>query len=139
MGCNCEGCRCGGDITGLSHIGIFVRDIEASLAFYTETLGFECYFKTETDDKVKLAFLRYGTCIIELIQRPVSDAKADGVIDHISLNVKGIDAVVGRLEEKGIEFETERPFDLPGLFANGVRYIMFRGPDGERLELTEEL
>ncbi len=141
MGCNCECCRCGGDITGLSHIGVFIRDIDKSLDYYTNTLGFECYYRADVGEaeKTRIAFLRQGTCIIELVQRPVSEQRGDGLVDHIALKVTGIEAVIEGLREKGVEFETEKPIELPGLLGGGVKYITFRGPDGEHLELTEEL
>jgi catechol 2,3-dioxygenase-like lactoylglutathione lyase family enzyme len=80
MGCNCEGCNCSKGVSGLSHIGVFVRDIERSLEFYM-MLGFECYSKADVQNKegiVKLAFLRCGSCEIELIQTPVYEERMTG-------------------------------------------------------------
>ena len=61
-----------GKITGLAHIGIKVRDMAASLKFYTEVLGFE-----KTGEQMfgtsHLAFLNIGTCILGIF-----DADAAG-------------------------------------------------------------
>ena len=40
------------------------------------------------------------------------------------------------LEGKGIVFESEIKLD-PQLGENGMYYVMFRGPDGEHLQITE--
>ncbi len=140
MGCNC-GCGCGGAM-GLAHIGVMVSDIQKSLEFYKGILEFDNYYNAEVSDGgtvTKLAFLRSGACVIELVQLPAAQARKDGVIDHIALSVKGIDAIVLRLAAAGVEFETKEPAHLPMLFDNGAKSVFFRGPDGERLELFEEL
>lgn len=141
MGCNYNGCSGGRGVTGLSHIGVFVRDMEKSLEFYS-TLGFDCHFKADLPDEggaIKLAFLRCGTCEIELICKAVYEERKAGTVDHIALSVENIDAVMRRLIDKGVMFETERPASLPTLFDNGAKCVFFSGPDGERLELFETL
>lgn len=135
--CNC----CSGKITGLGHIGVFVKNIEISVDFYTNVLCFECYHRTEVpgdDGVIKIAFVKSGTCDIELVQFPVTNEKCDGPVDHIAMAVDDIDAVMVRLKKKGIAFETESPIHLPMIF-DGIRYIFFRGPDGEHIELNQVL
>ena len=130
-----------GKITGLGHIGVFVKDIDKSVDFYTNVLGFECYHRAEIPDKdglTRIAFVKSGTCILELVQFPVVPEKKDGPVDHIAMAVDDIDAVQARLKEKGIAFETESPIHLPQVM-NGCKYIFFRGPDGEHLELNQLL
>lgn len=141
MGCNCNGCSGNRGVTGLSHIGVFVRDMEKSLKFYS-MLGFDCYHKAELPGEggeIRLAFLRCGTCEIELIRKAVYEEKKDGTVDHIALSARNIDAVIERLTQNGVAFETKIPAALPTLFDNGIKNIFFRGPDGERLELVETL
>jgi len=41
------------------------------------------------------------------------------------------------LKTRGIKFETEDITSAPGYFEKGAKYISFRGPDNERLELNE--
>ena len=141
MGCNCETCNCASGVLGLSHIGVFVRDMETSLRFYL-TLGFECYSKAEVQNKdgaIKLAFLKSGTCEIELIQPPVYEEREDGKVDHIALRVGNIDVMMQKLIDNGVPFDTQEPVMMPTLFDNGIKNVFFRGPDGERLELVEML
>ena len=61
MACNEEG-----RILGLAHIGVRVSDMEASLRFYTEILGFELTHRQKLGT-TELAFLNIGTCLLELI------------------------------------------------------------------------
>ncbi len=127
-------------VTGLAHIGVFVADMDASITFYSELLGFECYHQTEItkgEDVLKLGFLRCGTCEIELVQRPGHTPREAGVVDHIALDVSDLDGMMACLKERGVVFETAAPEERPEIFDNGIRCIFFPGPDGERIELNQ--
>jgi len=142
MTCKSRECGCPCQITGLAHIGVFVADMSASKEFYTNVLGFECYHEAQLpgdDAPTKLAFLRCGTCEVELVAIPGYEKRADGPIDHIALSVSDIDAMAACLKGQGIVFDTQRPNELPMVFDKGVKCIFFRGPDGERIELSEVL
>lgn len=133
MGCKCE--QCGGKVVGLAHIGVQVRDIEASKAFYVGSLGFELTDECQMGP-TKLAFLNVGDCKIELIQPGDFRPRVPGQIDHICVEVEDIDTLVCKLIEKGVKFDSDRINDAPGLLG-GVRNIFFAGPDGERIEFFE--
>ena len=124
-----------GKITGLAHIGIKVRDMAASLKFYTEVLGFE-----KTGEQIfgtsHLAFLNIGTCLLELIQGTQYEERTAGQVDHIAVEVKGIEALVETLKSKGVQFLSDEVSVAPGLL-DGVKNIFFVGPDGERFEFFE--
>ncbi len=124
-----------GKITGLAHIGIKVRDMAASLKFYTEVLGFE-----KTGEQIfgtsHLAFLNIGTCILELIQGAQYEERTAGQVDHIAVEVKGIEALVEQLKAQGVHFLSDEVNVAPGLL-DGVKNIFFIGPDGERFEFFE--
>jgi len=141
MACKDEGCGC--TIGGLAHIGVFIKDIEVSKKFYTDILGFECFSESgiDTDEGViKIAFMRIGNCVIELVAFPTDQQrKTDGIVAHIALDVDDIDAVQACLAKKGIKFETEEPIELPMVMDNGVKYINLFGPDGETIELNQTL
>lgn len=142
MGCEKNGCCCE-EITGLAHIGVFVQNIEKSKEFYTDVLCFECFSEASVETEqgvIKIAFIRLGSCVIELVEFPEHDKRSlDGVVAHIALNVNDIDLMQICLEKKGVKFETEKPVDLPMVFDNGVRYINLHGPDGEIIELNQTL
>ncbi|MGI6239457.1 MAG: VOC family protein [Christensenellales bacterium] len=124
-----------GKVTGLAHIGVRVRDVEASKQFYMGLLGFE--LEEENDlGHVQLAFLKNGNCLIELISADVVP-EMPGQIDHICMEVEGIDALVADLREKGLAFEGDVAY--AAAIRGGVKNIFFRGPDGERIEFFDYL
>jgi lactoylglutathione lyase len=124
-------------IEGLAHIGLFIRNIEVSKKFYTETLGLEIVSEADMPDGTKVAMAKRGDLMIELVQLPDYKNYQDGFVNHIAMRVTDIDKVQKELESKGIQFETKEP--VPMDILNGVRYLMFRGPDGEHLEIVQLL
>ncbi len=124
-------------IEGLAHIGLFIRNIEVSKKFYTETLGLEIVSEADMPDGTKVAMAKRGDLMIELVQLPDYKNYQDGFVNHIAMRVTDIDKVQKELEGKGIQFETKEP--VPMDILNGVSYLMFRGPDGEHLEIVQLL
>jgi len=121
------------NITGLAHIGIFVKDMQSSIAFY-QKLGFA--LDKEEQVSVRLAFLSAGNCLIELIeQTPDFTPRAAGQIDHIAVTVEDIDDAVADAKSNGIDIDTTAISFAPIL--GGIRNVFFEGPDGERLEFFE--
>jgi len=133
MACNCD--NCGGKIIGLAHIGVRVSDMEKSIKFYTEVLGFELTSQ-QMLGTTHLAFLNIGTCLIELIHPANFEARVPGQIDHIAMEVEDIEPLVCRLIEKGVPFLSNSINDAKDLL-DGVKNIFFTGPDGERFEFFE--
>jgi len=129
-------------IVGAAHIGVTVSDIEKSIAFYKDVLFMELVHQNTLDDDagvIKLAFLQKGDLVIELYQMPVWDStRGDGVIDHIAFKVDDIEKVSEALKANGIEFE-QKEIVFGDIMDNGARWILFRGPDGEHLELNQVL
>ena len=121
-------------IKGLAHIGVYVKDMEASVRFYRDLLGF-----TVTDDVqagVHLVFCSKGTCLMELIERPRYEERTAGPIDHIAVEVTEIEALAADLREKGVAIpEISTMENLLG----GVKNVFFEGPDHERIEFFEYL
>jgi lactoylglutathione lyase len=140
MKCNCSE-KCG-ELKGLAHIGIYTADIEKSTHFYRDILGFEVFYTKEMPNSsgtTRLAFVRTGSCIIELIQPANTDEmgeKPNGAIDHIAIEAKDLDQLVCRLWDEGVAFETDHVIEVPDLF-NGAKIIFCKGPNGERLEFFE--
>ena len=111
-------------ITGLSHIGIRVADIDKSIDFY-KRLGFT--LDKEVSIHIRLAFMSAGTCLIELVESK-EEARAAGVIDHIAIAVDGIEDVVAAVKAKGIEIDESKIASVDIL--GGVKNVFFAGPDG---------
>ena len=121
------------------HIAITVRDMERSVRFYRDLLGFEVLGQLFlNEDTFKIVYLRSGGACIELFEFRDNDAEtAVGVSDtvggfkHVALQTDDVDAVAARLEAAGTVFTLE-PTDAVG----GVRLAFFRDPDGNLLELV---
>lgn len=124
-----------GKVTGLAHIGVVVKDVEVSKKFYMENLGFK--LDDENDlGRVKLAFISNGNCLIELICHATPhEISGVPVVDHICMEVEGIDELVDDLKAKGIEFEG--PVSYSAAIRGGVKNVFFRGPDSERIEFFQ--
>lgn len=131
-----------GKICGLAHIGLFVEDIERTKKFYHDVLEFNTLYECEIDDtdgKTQIAFLGNGSCIIEAVRFAHPTKRPDGIVDHIALQTRNIEAVRDSLLEKGVRFESGDIVFNSAVFPNGSKWILFRGPDGEHLELNEIL
>lgn len=125
-------------VKGVAHIGLYIKDVEASKKFYTEILGFNVICEFTSLEGNKMAFVKSGNLIIELIQHVHWMDRRDGLYDHIAMEVDNIEEAYENLKEKGIRFEGEIYYDSL-VFEKGVKYVAFRGIDGEHLELYQTL
>ena len=124
------------------HTMIRVADLERSLRFYTEGLGFHLIRKSEyPDGKFTLAFLRAGgdsdspnAPMIELTHNwGVSSYSRGDAYGHVAYQVASIDAIQTRLKEKGYDLSWG-----PGGTPDGRRKMAFvDDPDGYEIELLE--
>lgn len=124
-------------ITGINNVGIGVRDLDRSIAFY-ERLGFAVASRDETPG----AFLQAENAYLYLFQTAAvsptqvrgADLAANPVgIDHVSFDVPDVDAVYARLKDS-------LPFDIaPADQAWGYRMAGLTDPDGNRLYLLTPL
>lgn len=121
-------------VTGLAHIGIMTDDAKKCADFYISNLGFHPFYSYQKDG-LCLEFVKNGGCIIEFIQG--THTPEAGTVNHVALEVQGIEALTRQLREKGIRFETDEITKMPDLFPNGVKNIFFSGPAGERIELFD--
>ncbi|GHU81688.1 hypothetical protein FACS189468_4780 [Spirochaetia bacterium] len=128
-------------VTGLFHIGIFVKDVKKSAQWYEEFLGFkttwECSFVE--GNEYTIAIIENGSCVIELVQSPGFGKLGDGVTDHVALAVDDLEGMIKQLAAKGIKFETAEPVFKANVLKNGTKWIFFRGPDNEHIELSQAL
>lgn len=100
----------------IAHIGIAVRDVEASIPLYTNLLGMTLEKMEEVEsEQVKVAFIKVGETRIELLE-PLSEKsaihsflekKGEG-IHHIALEVENIDERLKNLQENGIRLINEK-------------------------------
>lgn len=121
----------------LEHVGLMVRNIEKSVAFYTEVVGLIYqYTLTHTNGVIRLAFLAgadSGATELELIEGYRDDLPAEGRVHHIAFTVDDVEAEFARIKGLNVPMLDTEITTLP----NGARYFFFHGPDGEHLEMFQ--
>ncbi|HPT68754.1 MAG TPA: VOC family protein [Syntrophomonas sp.] len=120
----------------LDHLGVVVSDCVKSERFYCDGLGCTLSEHWQTPE-LKAVNLHCGGIIIELLQyvHPPQQTIDAGVINHLAFSVTDIDAQIERLTKMGAAFETA----APKILASGKKIIFFHGPDGERIELVQNI
>jgi glyoxylase I family protein len=131
-------------INGMHHVSLRVRDMERSLAFYRDTLGF-----TPTTsfllDGLRFAMLETGNNVyIELVEmkQPMQSVGETEVFWHLALRTDHLEKSLEAAVNAGCEVTVPiRPLDLFNDVTQKplpVRVAFFRGPDGELIELLED-
>lgn len=119
------------------HIGLIVRDLDRSIAFY-EALGFRVESRHDMADKV-IVFLEFEGFAIELFcyaepPAPLAEGRRIG-FRHLALRTSDIDADLAELAAaghapEGVEVRT---------VLDAYRIAFIRDPDGTEIELQQEL
>ena len=115
----------------LDHCGVYVKDLENSLAFYKEIFGWK--EKTRwTSGEAKIAVLDMGKGLMELVQRPGSPGTPPGGNwTHLAIHVHDFTDKVRKLEEKGLELRKVT-------MGEGAHIAFFKDPDGHTVEIMEK-
>ncbi len=126
----------------IHHVAVVVRDLDAALGFYKDTLGLDLDVVMPIDsDGVKIGFLPVGESSIELVQPTRDDTgvarflanKGEG-FHHVCLEVDDLAAELNRLAGQGIELIDS----APRRGAEGpVAFIHPRSCHGVLVELIE--
>jgi len=129
----------------IEHIGIAVKDLNASCDLYEKLLGTGCY-KTEmvVSEAVNTAFFRTGEHKIELLSAtsessPIArflEKKGEG-IHHIAFNVDNILEEMERLKMEGFILLNEIP--KPGADNKLVCFVHPKGTGGVLVELCQDI
>jgi lactoylglutathione lyase len=119
------------------HTMIRVTDLERSLRFYQQGLGFELVRRNDyPDGKFTLAFLRAapGDPMIELTHNwGVEKYERGDAYGHVAYHVESVLEVQKRLREAGYDLSWG-----PGKTPDGQRAMAFvDDPDGYEIELLE--
>ena len=128
------------------HVAVVVRDIDAALGFYRDTLGLTVELVLPIDsDRVIIAFLAVGETKIELVQ-PTDDttgvarflaSKGEG-FHHVCVETPDVDATLADLAARGVELidrEARRGAEGPVAFlhprsCHGVLVELIEAPGG---------
>lgn len=142
-------------LLGVNHIGVTVRNLDATVAWYREMLEIEPTFgqrgnsgaQVDTVVQVEgavidMAFCVLGnTCLEFLEYREPAGAdfalrNCDVGAIHVCFEVEDIDATYQRLLSKGVEFSAPPAVSTEGPL-EGVAYAYFRDLQGVQLELFQ--
>ena len=129
-------------ITGISHLGVAVKDLEEARNYYRSIFGLESSDPIiGGEGTVKVSLVEVGNAIVELLQPIGSEGvmarfleKRGEGIHHICYEVDDIYAEVDSLKAKGMEVLGE---PRPG--AEGMAVFLHpRGTHGVLVELVEK-
>ena len=125
----------------VEHIGIAVKNLQASMALFENLLGSPSY-KTETvqTENLSTAFFQTGETKIELLQGHDETSviskfvqnKGEG-IHHIAFSVKDIEAEMKRLQASGFVLLQDKP--IPGADNKLVCFLHPKSTSGVLIEL----
>lgn len=121
----------GGD-TGLklNHFGIFVKNFDETVNFYTKTLGArEAFTFRDKEGKPTLAYLQISRDTFVEIGQANADRPAG--VSHIGIQADDVKATVARLRQIGVKIEDPRT----GTTKAPLTSVF--DPDGVRIELVE--
>jgi catechol 2,3-dioxygenase-like lactoylglutathione lyase family enzyme len=112
-------------ITGLDLLFLEVNNLEDSLKFYSELLGFEIESSNYDADQ-PIASLKSGSLRLTLVQQVETMLKRGRGV-HFVLGVANVDDFYERLSENAIDVS------LPRDEGWGGRFVSVQDPDGYRL------
>jgi len=125
-------------ITGIDHIGILVRDLDAALRFYTETLGLSASpIERRTEPPIRMAYVQIGDVRLELIE---AADPSQTMIRFLPHQTPGIYHVGLRVADVDRDFATLQRDGVPGI--DGVREgetmrVAFLHPDAAQGVMIE--
>jgi glyoxylase I family protein len=127
------------DLQGFHHVAVTIRDLDTSVGWYRDLLGFQELFSEDAPDRracvMKFPGGSYGVGLVEypIVPWAPFDPRHSG-LDHLAFTVATLDAIrdwATKLSDAGIEHSGV--IDLPsGAILN------FKDPDGIALALFWE-
>lgn len=124
-------------IRGIGHLALKVRDLDKSLDFWRDRVGFQEMDRLRRDDGTTwLVYLRitdgqYLELFPGAATAQAPGEEANGVL-HICLDIEDLDVEIARLEQAGVKIVSP----IKGGIDNN-RGAWIHDPDGNRIELME--
>ncbi|MFM9971089.1 MAG: VOC family protein [Burkholderiales bacterium] len=116
----------------IDHIALHVADLRRSIAFYERHFGFKNYFQAPVPGGIDIAYLKLGDTVLELTHH----SDGDMVGFHFCLETDSFAESVSELQRSGVDL-IRAPHNTAAREPReeGWRRVVFRGPDGEQIEL----
>lgn len=127
----------------IDHVAIVVADLEATIALYTQTLGFaELYREIVADQGIEAVGIAMGDSVVELL-RPLDETsaiarfrgEAPTKMHHIAYRVADIAGELARLRAAGVRLIDELP--RPGAHGNTIAFLHPKSTGGVLTELCQ--
>lgn len=129
-------------INRIDHTALVVKDLEVTIGFYTNVLGFRVVRQLQFPDRelVIIALGEEPATKIELLRYDATDP-SDTVPDdrtrlglrHLAFHVTDVRAAFDYLVERGVKMQSDPPFQRAG----GPPIAFGYDPNGVLLEFTE--
>ncbi|HEY2554765.1 MAG TPA: methylmalonyl-CoA epimerase [Candidatus Cybelea sp.] len=127
----------------IDHVAIVVKDLEATLRLYTETLGFkEVYREIVFDQGVEAVGLEAGSSVIELLlpldeNSAIARYRGDSAtkLHHTAYRVADIEAALEELKAKGVRLIDEHA--RHGANGSLIAFLHPKATDGVLIELCQ--
>jgi len=128
----------------IEHIGIAVKNLEASNQVFSKLLGKKPYKTEEVESEgVRTSFFELGGVKIELLEATREDSpiakfieKRGEGIHHIAFDVKDVQKSIAERQEMGFELINKAPKD--GADNKSIAFLHPRSTNGVLVELCQE-
>ena len=119
----------------VDYVILYVRDLEASIAFYRDIVGLPFKFRQSTYAEFATEGTKFAlfeeSAVPDLIGRPVTEGGPSGEVAFV---VNDVDAEARRLSAAGVEILSP-PVDRPW----GHRTLYVLDPDGHVVEFAQQI
>ena len=121
--------------TSFSHIIYPVKNLDETIDFYTEYLGFKLLRRYSMAPGRESAYLELGGVLLEIGERPdAAPPSANGRLENrIGVTVADLDGAVELLKSRGVEMEDE-PYEARTFWG---RQCKMKDPSGYSVTLRE--
>ena len=131
----------------IQHIGIGVRDLDATVRFYEKILGIPVEDKLEWSELgLRAAVIPVAETRLEFIEPtdPRGDvaqslarlvAERDGAVHHLAFEVDDLDQTIQQLTQQGIKLMTDAPVESTG---GRLLWLGDEEAGGTMIELVEQ-
>ena len=132
-------------VTAIDHVAIAVPNLEESIRFYTEVLGFELKERRRTEGKhtaMISAVLKAGPVTVVLLEGTSPESQVSRFVEHFGAGVQHLAIGVQNLPEMAEELkEAGMEFDTTVISSPGLRQIFSRRDPGSGMmfEFIERL
>ena len=127
----------------IDHVAIVVADLDATIALYTQQLGFsELYREIVADQGIEAVGIACGDSVIELLRpldegSPIAKFRGEAAtkMHHVAYRVGDIVAELERLKAGGMRLIDETP--RKGAHGNTIAFLHPKSTGGVLMELCQ--